>query len=197
MTTEIHLPVDDEIVDVLGRLSDQLAENEAFTDEGAQKAILAMFDTDSRRAMFGMLRQARMIKAQLDADEHWLAMQRGEVERKNESAKRSLAFLESQVQALAESLLIPGSKHVDVPGAGRIQYRDYKAGVRIADADSFMESLGPDERASLIEMRPHLKTTEAKKYVEAVLETEDGELLPGTERVEARRTATIEYETVL
>lgn len=181
-TTDIRLPVDDEIAAALSEEGDFVVYR-----------ILEMWARDQRRTFFGMLRQAKRIRDALEADATWHAMIESELARKNEGNVRSLAFLEAQIETLAEQLLTEDSKHVDVPGAGRVQYRDYAAAIRIADPDAFIAALDADERARLVETVEKLKTNDAKKYQEEVLKTEGGTLLPGVEEVPARRTATIEY----
>lgn len=196
MTADIRLPVDDEIEQIARTASmvGAVDEDDARAmEDDAREQLRQHWERDSRRTLAGMLRTARRIRAELDEDAKYLAMIAAEIERKNAGKRGSLAFLEQQAQALGEQLLVVGSKHVDVPGAGRLQFTDRKAGVRIADPLAFIAALDADTRPSLIEIVEKLKTNDAKKYAEAVLQ-QDGELLPGVERVEAQRTATIAYD---
>lgn len=99
--------------------------------------------------------------------------------------------LKGQIEALAADFLVGDSKHVDLPGIGRVQFTDRQPSLRITDHEAFMGALGADERARLVEQKPHINIIEAKKYAETVL-AETGEVLPGTERSEARRDAAIQ-----
>lgn len=97
---------------------------------------------------------------------------------------------------LAEPLLPRGSKHVDIPGLGRVQFRDYQAGVRVADPRALLQWAVDAERTDLYERVPRLLAGEAKKAADAALAS-DGELLPGVERVEARRVPTVALDVGL
>lgn len=149
----------------------------------------------ARRALYAVTRDYFQT-----ADEYTeaLAWRQVAIEHSDETLGRldgRIRDLKGQIELLAADFLVGNSKHVDLAGLGRIQFRDTPAGVRIADAEAFMASLGADERARLVEQRPHLLTTEAKKYAEAVM-AESAEILPGVERTEAQRTATLHPLTV-
>lgn len=158
------------------------------------EAILAARDASrldrSRRTLFGLMRALARVRASKRDRGEWVMTVINEANAASEKDMATETFLVANIEAIAPDFLLEGSKHVDVPGAGRIQFTDRKAGLRIADADAFIAGLGADERALLVEQRDHLRTTEAKTYAANVLQ-ESGELIPGTERTEARRDSTI------
>ena len=182
MTTDMHLPVDEEIAEVV-RLLD-------IDSESAQARLLTAGDV--RRTLFGLMRHAEAILAEFEEQDLQLRMIQDEVDRARHPKLRALHFLEEQIKALAEPLLAGKSKHVDIVGAGRVQFRDYQAGVRIEDPETFISALGADERERLVEMRPHLRTGDAKAYAATVL-ADHGEIIPGAAHVEAHREASIDY----
>lgn len=168
------------------------AEQEAFefdTPEQVDAAAAAGLE----RTVFGMLRQIARIDADLAAGDRWVAMMVEEEARRAAPLQAKRSFLEEQVKRIAQPLIPAGRKSVDVPGVGRIQYVDRKASFRIVDEPGFIAALGADERARLVEMRPKLRTNEAKAYVEEVV-TSTGEQLPGVEIIPARRTATLNLD---
>lgn len=171
LSDEAQLPIDDEIEAVL------------------RERDASRLDR-SRRTLLGLMRALARVRARKQARADWFEMVVREAAAAGASDTQAEDWLSASIEAIAPDFLLEGSKHVDVPGAGRIQYRDTPAGLRIADAEAFMASLGADERARLVEQRPHLLTTEAKKYAEAVM-AESAEILPGVERTEAQRTATM------
>lgn len=167
------------------------------TDEDYAAALMRIREQgerDVRRAIYGLLRQIDRVDAeQHDADE-WLRVVVNEMQAKAEKRKRARGFLEEQAAGLAETLLRPGGpKNVDVPGAGRIQFRDLGATVRIADPGAFIAWAKEHERGDLYDavMVEKLKTTEAKRAAEHLAYSE-GEELPGVELIPARRTASIQ-----
>lgn len=166
--SDVNLPIDGEI------------EEAAFTqDEGA---VRRLWDEDARRGLFGMLRQARALQQQLDESARYLAMIVTEVADNDALKRQALLFLKEQIEVLGRDLLVGSSKHVDVPGAGRVQYRTRAESMRIIDEKAFMSALGADERALMVESVDVLRTNEAKAYAKATLE-ETGELLPGVARL--------------
>lgn len=192
MTTDT-LPVDTEFDEMI---EDYLSVDE---DDGATAEDIAAWDsfllTDVRRSVFGMMRAAQQRLAEIDDREIWLAMITEEVERAVAPKRRQIQWLETQIKELAEQLLVGKSKTVTVPGAGDVAYVDRKEALSITDAEAFIAALSADELAVLVERRPHLKTNEAKAYAATVL-SESAKLLPGVERIEARRTSTVHYEPI-
>lgn len=203
MTTDFmseapYLEVDEAIDGALRSFETRgfVEEDDFENQNNARFDLREMAERDALWTVAGMMRAARRISAELDRSALYLTRLEAEISRRNASKVRQYEFLCELIREYGESLLLPGSKHVDVPGVGRIQYRDIKESLSIKDHDAFMGALDADEKARLVEMRPHLKTNEAKQYQQAVLETEGGQLLPGVERVEARRTASISFEGV-
>lgn len=184
-----RLPVDAEVDELIERMTET---GDEITPE--QRAELdAMVLSDSRRMAYGMMRAAAQLKAEIQDRRQWLSMISTEVERELATKIRSLEWLEVQLEDVGEVLLVGKSKTVTIPGLGKIAYSDHQARLSIADDEAFMDALGADERAVLIEQRPHIKRNDAKAYAQRVLE-ETGALLPGVERIEAQRTASIRYE---
>ena len=144
----------------------------------------------NRRQLYAMTRGYLQAAGEFAEATRWKAIA---VEDADDTLRRiddRMRDLKGQIELLAEDFLVGDSKHVDLAGLARIQFRSTEAGLRIADADALIASLGADERALLVETRDHLLTTEAKKYAEKVLE-ESGEVLPGVIRTEAQRSASI------
>lgn len=168
--------------------------NDGLPIDDELEAILAARDASrldrSRRTLFGLMRALARVRAQMVERRSWANMVAEELNSGLTADIETEKWLESSIEAIAPDFLLEGSKHVDVPGTGRVQFTDRKAGLWIADADAFMASLGADKRELMVEMRPHLLTNEAKKYAEAVLQ-ESAEVLPGVERTEAHRDASI------
>lgn len=185
MTTEMRLPVDDEIERILA----QVSAGEPFI----QAELDAVWLADARRSLFGMMRAARRLLDECEEQREYCAMIQAEVERTLAPKMQSFRFLEQQIKQLAEVLLVGKAKHVDVPGAGRIQYRDHRETLRIEDDAAFISALSADERHVLVEDRPHLKRDDAKAYAAQVL-GDTGQILPGVERVEAYRSSAIEFD---
>ena len=176
-----RLPIEEEIAALMDA-----------ADEPDPALFQGLIEDDARRTLVGLLRALRREQTAVEDARAWARTVYDEVERANAPRLRTVAFLEEQVARVAEGLIPAGRKSVDVPGIARIQYRDLKDDVRIAEPESFIDALGADERERLVEMRPHLKTNEAKAYARTVIE-ESGELMPGIERVEARRTTAIQW----
>jgi hypothetical protein len=149
---------------------------------------------DPRRMLIGMLAHIRRLNAEMAEDEAFLQTIVEELHRKNSPKKMRAQWLEEQVKALAESLLPEGSKHVDVPGIGRVQYSDKRTAVKVEDADRLLKWAKEHERRDLYESREHLLTNDAKKVALEALLT-DGELLPGVMEVPAHKAARIEWES--
>ena len=144
----------------------------------------------SRRQLYAMTSDYLQAAGEFTEATRWKAIA---VEDADDTLRRiddRMRDLKGQIELLAADFLVGDSKHVDLAGLGRVQYRDTPAGLRIADADAFMAVLGSDERALLVEQRDHLRTAEAKKYAEVVMQ-ESGEMLVGVERTEATRSASI------
>lgn len=186
MTTDVRFPIDDQINAIL------LAASEHDNESGASAAIDELSTEDRRRTVFGMLRAAGALVDEIKALTDYEARIHAEVARAADPKKRQLAWLEEQIKRVAEPLLTGKAKNVDMPGAGRVQFRDYAETLRVADDEAYIAALDADERERLVELRPHLKTVDAKQYAATVL-AEHGELMPGMERIEARRTASISY----
>lgn len=186
MTTEIRLPIDDQIGAIVE------AAQEFGNEDGASAAIDELSAEDRRRTLFGMLRAAGALENEIRELTEYLARVQAEVQQAALPKKQRLAWLEEQIKRTAEPLLTGKTKNVDMPGAGRVQYRDYSEALRVADAEAFIAALDADERERLVELRPHLKTLDAKQYAATVL-ADHGEVMPGVERVEAHRTASISY----
>ena len=142
--------------------------------------------------LVGLMRAAGELSDEIESLREYLASVQREVEATVSGKASRLAWLEQQIKATAEPLLTGKSKNVDLPGVGRVQYRDYSEALRIADAEAYIAGLAADERARLVEMRPHLKTVAAKAYAATVL-ADHGEVMPGVEVIEAHRTATVSY----
>jgi hypothetical protein len=155
--------------------------------------LIAEWHRDPRRLLVGMLAHIRRLNAEMAEDEAFLQTIVEELHRKNSPKKMRAQWLEEQVKALAESLLPEGSKHVDVPGIGRIQYSDKRTAVKVEDADRLLKWAKEHERRDLYESREHLLTNDAKKVALEALLT-DGELLPGVMEVPAHKAARIEWE---
>ena len=187
-TAPDRLPVDAEVDELLERVTES---GDEITPE--QRAELdAILLSDSRRMAFGMMRAAAQLKAEIQDRRAWVAMIAAEVERDLAPRIRSLEWVEGQIEDVGEVLLVGKSKTVTIPGLGKIAYFDHQAWLSIADDEAFMGALSADERAVLIEQRPHLKRNDAKAYAQRVHES-TGALLPGVERIEAQRTASIRY----
>lgn len=157
---------------------------------------LTLPEDERRRLLYGQLKDGQQLACEIEELEKQRRMVVGEYDSALSRLRERLEQVESAVTPLAESLLPGKAKHYDVPGVARVQFRDYQRDVRIADPDTFIEALGADERNELVEMRPKLKTTEAKAYAKAVIETEGGEILPGVEVVPERRMVTVKFEGV-
>lgn len=153
----------------------------------------ALLGDDVRRSVYGLMRAVQQRRAEIDDRAAWLAMITEEVRRDTEPKRRQIAWLETQIKALAEQLLVGKSKTVTVPGVGDVAYVDHSESLAITDDEAFIAALeGREERAALVEDRPHLKRNDAKKYAAEVLKT--GEIMPGVERVAAHRTSTVHIE---
>ena len=189
MTIDVELPID-------ARIDAILWAGVSLDFDSAESEARAMLDElsaeDRRRTVFGMLRAASALHAEISELTEYLARVQAEVQQSTMPKKQRLVWLEEQIKRTAEPLLTGKTKNVDMPGAGRVQYRDYSEALRVADAEAFIAALDADERERLVELRPHLKTLDAKQYAATVL-AEHGEVMPGVERVEAHRTATISY----
>lgn len=164
-------------------------------DDGEVEPITETLDElwaqDAKRTLFGMMALGKRLRGDIEERNAWLATVREEVTQGIALDAEKLAFLEEQIERLASGLLVGKSQHVDVPGMGRVQYRSFGATVKIADPEAFMSALNAEDREALVEMRPHLRTTDAKKW--ALDEIKAGALPEGVERVEARTTGTVTY----
>lgn len=169
-------------------VTDELDEAQAVAAEQMEDVTEERRERD-RRALYAMTRDYLQLVAELREDEQWFEVAREDYSARTDRKRARLHDLMLDIEGLAALFLVGDSKHVDLAGLGRIQFRDTAAGLRIADADAFMAALGPDERALLVETRDHLRTTEAKAYASKVLET--GEIIPGVERTEATRSSSI------
>lgn len=185
MTAEVQFDIDQEIADVLERVASDAPPEQSELD--------AIWLADSRRTAFGMMRALAAAQRVIDDHETYLAMVEDETRRAIAPMLQRAAWLKAQLIPLCELLLPPGTKHVDFPAVGRAQFRDYQASLRIDDPDAFIAALGAEERARLVEMKPKLLTVPAKAYAQQVLD-DHGELMPGVERVEAHREASISTE---
>lgn len=145
----------------------------------------------SRRQLYAMLRDLRQVDAEIAEQQRWVTVAIEEAQVTVARLRVRKTDLEDRIASEGEMFLVGDSKHVDIPGMGRIQYVDHQAALRIADDKAFIAALGADERARLVEQRDHLKTNEAKAYADTVLKDGDGELIPGVERVPARREHSI------
>lgn len=179
------LTIDEQIADAVAAA--------ARGDDGiARERLDALTTEDRRRALYGLLRAAGELSEEIAAIEAYRRIVLAEIDATLSGKSIRLEWLETQIKATAEPLLAGKAKLVDMPGAGRVQFRDYEASLRIADPDAYIESLDADERERLVEMVQKLKTNDAKAYAATVL-ADHGEIMPGVERIEARRTATISY----
>lgn len=160
------------------------------------EAILAARDASrldrSRRTLFGLMRAAAREQASAVDAETWGETVADEVRARVARAKERFDWIEAQIKILAPDFLLEKSKHVDIPGAGRVQFKDYEPSLRVSDPDAFIASLGADERKLLVEQRDHLRTNEAKTYATNVLQ-ESGEVIPGIERIPAHRESNITF----
>lgn len=145
---------------------------------------------DRRRQLYAMLRDLRQVEAEIAEQQKWIVVAMEDAQATVARLQARKADLEAQIGSEGELFLVGDSKHVDIPGMGRIQYRDYDPTLRIADDKAFIAALGADERARLVEKRDHLLTNEAKAYA-AVVMAGSSEILPGVERIPARREHTI------
>lgn len=144
----------------------------------------------NRRQLYAMTRGYLQAAGEFAEATRWKAIA---VEDADDTLRRiddRMRDLKGQIELLAADFLVGDSKHVDLAGLARIQFRSTEAGLRIADPEAFMASLAGDERALLIEHREVLITNAAKAYAANVLQ-ESGELIAGTERTEATRSASI------
>ena len=189
-----ELPIESEIDDLLARVA---AANELGDDEndfGSRETLAKLEADDARRLLYGLMAEARSIRAECDAQDRWITMIKAEEERRRAPKLRSLAWLETEIKRLAEPLIAGKTKHVDVPMLGRIAYRDMARRVRLTVEEDFIGALPVEEFSRLVEMQPRLKQrADAVEYAKRVL-TDTGEVMPGTEVVEAHRTASISYE---
>jgi len=184
-TTPVHLPVDDQIADAISAFA-------RGDDDIAVSTVDQLSADDRRRTLFGMMRAAGELDAEIAALEAYRRIVDAEIAATVSGKTNRKAWLEEQIKRTAEPLLTGKSKNVDMPGAGRVQYRDYGETLSIADPEAYIAALDADERERLVELRPHLKTNDAKQYAATVL-AEHGEVMPGVERIPARRTATVSY----
>ncbi len=165
----------------------------ATGEEGeADETLSRLIEQDSRRVMFGMASAAQRMRQEMAADAAYLRMIADEIDHKNASRRTQAAWLEAQVTKVAETLLPEGSKHVDMPGIGRVQFTNRKRTVRIDDPEAFIAWARENERAELYEERTVLLTNEAKRVAKVTL-LEGGVLLPGVEDVPAERTSVLQW----
>jgi NACalpha-BTF3-like transcription factor len=102
--------------------------------------------------------------------------------------------LAALVEEITKEMLPEGSKHVDIPGIARVQFKTTDEYLRVADPKAFTEWARGSEEEGLLEFIPASYkpiTAEAKKFAEKAL-AETGEVLPGMERVPAVTTMKIE-----
>lgn len=145
----------------------------------------------SRRQLYAMLRDLRQVDAEIAEQQRWVTVAIEEAQATVARLRARKADLEERIASEGEMFLVGDSKHVDIPGMGRIQYRDYDPTLRIADPQAFMDALNADERALLVQQRDTLKTNEAKAYADTVLHGGDAVILPGVEIVPPRREHSI------
>lgn len=190
MAEVTSLPIDEEIDDIVSRFSgDELTEDQ-------RRELDQLLLSDARRVAFGMMRRARQRRAEVVDLQSHLAMVSQEVQRAIEPKMREVEWLERQLEDIGEVLLVGKSKTVTLPGAGRIAYADHQPKMVIEDDETFIAALDREERAVLVEDRPHLRRNDAKAYAQRVLEA-TGEVVPGAIRVPGQRTASIRYEEEL
>lgn len=91
---------------------------------------------------------------------------------------------------IAEPLIPPGKKSVDIPDLGRVQFRTYAAHPSLVEPRELLEWAVENERTDLYERVPKLLGEQARLVVKA--EYANGHLLPGVEPVEERTTCTVE-----
>lgn len=153
--------------------------------------------SDPRVLLFGLMRQRAEKMRALNDKAAWLQVIQEEHARETAPLRREIAHLEEQIKAEAVRAIPEGKKSVDVPGYGRIQYRDYQGGVRIVDPEAFIKWAKAAERTDLYEV----VTTERLKRAEATKAASDalaayGEQLPGVEVQPPRREAYIEDRVI-
>lgn len=168
--------------------------------ETPQAPIPVEMIEDVRLVLLEKMRQYREYQAQIAEVEREAELQRAEItawlDAVDRSAAERTAVARSQSKELSEEierlarLLVPRDehgkptrKHEDIPGLGRVKWVKRSAGMRIVDAEAFMGSLGADERARLVEQRPHLRTNDAKQYALEVMQA-TGEVVAGVERID-------------
>ena len=138
--------------------------------------------------LFGVLRNMKYEQAQRAQIAEYLRVVKGECEVAIGLIDRRLDELTERARGMAELLTPEGSKHIDLPGLGRIQFRDYQPGYTVADADVLLKWAVEHEREELFEYRPVL---DKKSSLELARE---GEELPGIDPTAAHRTMSIQFE---
>ena len=155
--------------------------------------VMTTENGDDRKALFSLMRMRAELQRKLNDKAAWIQVIQEEHARETEPMRQELSHLEEQIKATGVRLIPPDQKFVDVPGYGRVQYRNYKAAIRISDPEAFIAWAKEVERTDLYEVvtTEKLNRAAATKVAGAVL-TDDGEQLPGVEVQLARREAYIE-----
>lgn len=160
--------------------------------EQGEAYVANLFEEDARRALFGMMLSAKRLAAKRQDRADWLRTISDEVRADDASDATRLEWMEAMIERYAVTMTTDGSKRVVVPGVGRIQYRLYQPSVRIADTEAFTAALNAEDRDALVEMRPHLRTNDAKAWAAEHLGT-TGELVEGVEVVPGGLKGTVTY----
>lgn len=164
----------------------ELGDSTAVRDAEAQR------DEDSR-ILLSLMRQRQQMMREIAERDRWMRIVMDEYDRETAPMKVALGNVEEQIKATAERLIPDGKKSVDVPGHGRVQFRDYAESVRIGNPDAMLEWAREVERDDLYEtvQTYKLDRTAAVALAKQALASA-GEVLPGVEVRPARREAYIE-----
>ena len=149
--------------------------------------IAAAAAKDTRRALYGIMRELQRRNDTLANAAAYFKIVQDEFDRVVERQRGPIAFLEEQAQRLAKELA-GDSKHHDITGIARIQFRHTEPRPFISDPEQVVEWLKQHEREDLIRVKEEPKATLVNALV-----AESGELIPGVEMAPAADSASIKW----
>jgi len=125
---------------------------EALIEQIRARGPLDAFDEDTRRRMvIRLMHQYREASEAIANESRWMQAAVAEFNQRTAKLSDWQNELDEMIGRLARPLAPKDKKFVDVPGLGRISWREQKEYVRVADADTFIAWARQAERTDLYE----------------------------------------------